>query len=70
MRFVVFEDNKFFNSNKLWDIADIKHKFPKSTVEFHTFGVVKVKANDGKTMQEGLMFDGDVMKEYKFIKAI
>jgi len=73
MKFVVFEDSKVFNKAKLWDIGDIKHKFPMSTVEYKPMAIVRVLSNDGKILQKGYMFEGDggeVLEQYEQVKKI
>ena len=58
MKYVMFEDSKVFNKNKVWDIKDIKSKYPNTMVESAGVFFITVKA-DGKELQRGFMIDGD-----------
>jgi len=59
MRYVIFQDNKVFNDSKLWDIQDVKQKYPHSEVELVNAAFVRVKAPNGKELQNGLMVSAD-----------
>ena len=59
MRFVFFKKSNYFNKDHVWNIAEIKRKFPKTEVgEVVTFANVYVKANNGKVIQKGIMISG------------
>ena len=68
MRLVMFLDDKMFQSGKLWDIQDVKQKFPHSELELVNAAFVTVKAPDGKVLQNGVMVSGDseydIMRKY------
>jgi len=60
MKFVFFKKSNYFDKNKIWDIKDLKRKYPKSEVgEIVMFAKVYIKVNNGKTIQIGTMVSGD-----------
>jgi hypothetical protein len=59
MRYVIFADSKMFSNSKLWDITDIKQKFPHTELEIVNASFVKVKAPNGVELQKGLMVSAD-----------
>ncbi|MHA2039693.1 MAG: hypothetical protein ACW98X_25020 [Promethearchaeota archaeon] len=60
MKYILFKDDRVFNKSKIWDIKEIKHKYPKSEIgEIVTFAKVYIKANNGKTLQTGTIIKGD-----------
>ena len=59
MRYVIFTDNKVFNDNKLWDIQDIKHKYPHTNIEMVNASLINVTSPNGKVLQRGMMISAD-----------
>ena len=70
-KYIIFKDSKVFNKDKLWDIKDVKNKYPQTIVEPAGVFFIKVKAS-GKEIQGGLMIDGDseyeVLSKYMRLK--
>ena len=59
MRYVIFTDNKVFNENKLWDIQEVKHKYPHTNVELVNASIINVLSPGGKILQKGIMISAD-----------
>jgi len=60
MKFIFFKKSNYFSRDKIWDIKDIKRKYPKTEVsEIVSFARVYVKVNNGKVIQKGIMVSGD-----------
>jgi len=63
MRYIIFKHHKVFNPIKIWDIKEIKHKYPNTEIgPSVTFAKVFVKANNGKVIQEGTIIEGDELE--------
>ena len=59
MRYVIFQDSRAFNADRLWEISDVKIKYPHSKIEIVNAAFVTVTAPDGKELQEGVMISAD-----------
>lgn len=65
--FIFFKDSVIFSKNKIWDIKDIKHKCPLTTVDPVMLGFVDVIFG-GKNLQKGIMVQAE--SEHEAIKKI
>lgn len=65
-----FNDHKMFKPGKIWRVSEIITRFKKT--EITMFGVIVVKANNGKDLQHGLIIDAqnevDAIDKYEIIK--
>jgi len=60
MKFVFFKNSEYFDKNKIWNIKDLKRKFPETEIsEPVMYAKVYIKVNNGKTIQVGTIISGD-----------
>ncbi len=69
MRYVIFKKSEVFDSNRLWTMEQILHKYPRTTSELVYIDHIMVRAEDGRAIQEGMMIEAndeeDAIKKYR-----
>ena len=72
--FVFFNNNKMFDSRKIWRVENIISRFRKSEVDLFQFGTIKVKTNTDKEIQDGVIISAenevDAIDKFENIKKV